>query len=452
MAKTNTSTGGRAATTGIIPGKWALSVGKPSIPAPPGFNWTPLSEIARLESGHTPSRRNPEYWDGNVPWIGIRDATGNHGRTITSTLQTITQAGLDNSSARLLPAGTVCLSRTASVGYVVTMGAPMATSQDFINWVCGPKLSPRYLHYILVMEQDSVRRFAHGTTHQTVYYPEAKAFHVCIPNREEQNRIASMLGALDDKIAVNERITATADELARTHFRAGFSLALDYVTDGTSLPPEWAVSTIGDSATTVETGIRPKGGVAQYTSGTPSIGAESIIGLGKFDFTKTKFVPENFFADMRRGIIQDLDILVYKDGGKPGDFKPHVTLFGKGFPFSKMCINEHVYRVRMASSVGQEFGYYWLSSVPVMAEMRRRGTGAAIPGMNSSAFKSIPLVVPPSDKLASFTDAAAPLVDRALMAAVESRTLATLRDTLLPQLMSGRLRVKDAEKIVEDNT
>lgn len=292
MAKTNTSTGGRAATTGIIPGKWALSVGKPSIPAPPGFNWTPLSEIARLESGHTPSRRNPEYWDGNVPWIGIRDATGNHGRTITSTLQTITQAGLDNSSARLLPAGTVCLSRTASVGYVVTMGAPMATSQDFINWVCGPKLSPRYLHYILVMEQDSVRRFAHGTTHQTVYYPEAKAFHVCIPNREEQNRIASMLGALDDKIAVNERITATADELARTHFRAGFSLALDYVTDGTSLPPEWAVSTIGDSATTVETGIRPKGVWLSTRPALQASGPKVSLGLGNSTSPKQNLYPK----------------------------------------------------------------------------------------------------------------------------------------------------------------
>lgn len=214
MARTNTSTGGRAATTGIIPGRWALSVGKPNTPTPSGFIWTPLSEIARLESGHTPSRRHAEYWDGAVPWIGIKDATGNHGRVITSTLQTITQAGLDNSSARLLPAGTVCLSRTASVGYVVTMGTPMATSQDFINWVCGANLSSRYLHYILVMEQDSVRRFAHGTTHQTVYYPEAKAFHVCIPSREDQDRIVAVLGALDAKIAVNDRIAATALNLS----------------------------------------------------------------------------------------------------------------------------------------------------------------------------------------------------------------------------------------------
>src|SRR5690606_15742999 len=110
--------------------------------------------------------------DGGIPWIGVRDATGNHGMTIDDTLQHTSQLGLDNSSARLLPAGTVCLSRTASVGYVVTMGVPMATSQDFVNWVCGPELDNRYLHYLLMGEQDSIKRVAYGSVHATMYYPD----------------------------------------------------------------------------------------------------------------------------------------------------------------------------------------------------------------------------------------------------------------------------------------
>lgn len=79
--------------------------------------------------------------------------------------------------------GTVCLSRTASVGYVIQMGVEMCTSQDFVNWVCGPDLNPAYLRYILMFEQESIRRFAHGTTHQTMYYPEAKALHAMMPSR-----------------------------------------------------------------------------------------------------------------------------------------------------------------------------------------------------------------------------------------------------------------------------
>ena len=152
-----TRTGGRAATTGVITGQWCLPVGDPKTAPPPGFAWRSLTDLARLESGHTPSRREPSYWEGDIPWIGVRDATGNHGRTLTRTRETVTQAGIDNSAARILPEGTVCVSRTASVGYVVVMGIPMSTSQDFVNWVCGPELDHQYLKYMFLSEQASLR-------------------------------------------------------------------------------------------------------------------------------------------------------------------------------------------------------------------------------------------------------------------------------------------------------
>ena len=145
-----THTGGRPATSGLIRGRYSLSVGMPSETAPDGWRWLPLSELARLETGHTPSRRHPDYWDGDFCWIGIKDATSNHGKTLTDTFQYISRLGLENSSARLLPKNTVCLSRTASVGYVVVMGKEMATSQDFVNWVCGEDLDYHFLKYILL--------------------------------------------------------------------------------------------------------------------------------------------------------------------------------------------------------------------------------------------------------------------------------------------------------------
>src|SRR5450759_3893579 len=216
MARRTTVTGGRAATTGVIPGRWALSVGCPETAPPTGFVWTCLADVARLESGHTPSRGDKEYWNGDIPWIGIRDATANHGRTIYSTRESITEAGVANSSARVLPPRTVCLSRTASVGYVVSMGVHMATSQDFVNWVCSQELNPKYLHYLLMAEQDSIRRFAHGTTHQTLYYPEAKALHVCIPSRGAQDGIVEVLDALDDKIGANRTKVSLSYEVLRS--------------------------------------------------------------------------------------------------------------------------------------------------------------------------------------------------------------------------------------------
>src|SRR5665213_845922 len=118
--------GGRAATVSVLPGRCIISVGNPKSVLPSGWTWALLSDLADLGTGHTPSRKHAKYWGGNIPWIGVRDAGRHHGGTINETMQHVTQLGLANSSARLLPKETVCLSRTASVGYVVVMGKPMA--------------------------------------------------------------------------------------------------------------------------------------------------------------------------------------------------------------------------------------------------------------------------------------------------------------------------------------
>jgi type I restriction enzyme S subunit len=186
-------------------GERALAVGMPKSPAPPGWKWVALTDVARLESGHTPSRNHPEYWGGEVPWLSIRDAKAHHGDAIHETIENTNALGIENSSARVLPAGTVCLSRTASVGYVVVMGRAMATSQDFVNWVCSKQLEPRFLQYLLIFEGPSLSRFSSGAVHQTIYFPEVKAFHICLPPLEDQRRIVAVLDEAFATIA-----TATA--------------------------------------------------------------------------------------------------------------------------------------------------------------------------------------------------------------------------------------------------
>ncbi|MEI6172031.1 MAG: restriction endonuclease subunit S, partial [bacterium] len=101
------------------------------------------------------------------------------------------ELGIANSSARILPAGTVVLSRTASVGFVAMMGRPMATSQDFVNWVCGPDLDPTFLMYLLRTSREYIRQLSSGAIHKTVYFPTVKAFAVCVPEAAEQRRIAA---------------------------------------------------------------------------------------------------------------------------------------------------------------------------------------------------------------------------------------------------------------------
>ena len=114
---------------------------------------------------------------------------------IEDTGEKTNELGIENSSARVLPENTVCLSRTASVGYVVVMGRPMATSQDFVNWVCSKQLDHDFLKYLLIAEDEDLLRFASGSVHQTIYFPEVKAFYICHPPLAEQQRIVGVLDA-----------------------------------------------------------------------------------------------------------------------------------------------------------------------------------------------------------------------------------------------------------------
>lgn len=205
------SRGGREATETVIPGVAALSVNIPDRGPPVGWSWVPLRRIARQETGHTPSRKHPEYWGGDIPWIGIRDAADHHGGIINDTAQHPTQLGIDNSSARVLPADTICLSRTASVGYIVRMGRPMATSQDFVTWTCSEALDPDYLLYALLAEGDEIRRFGKGSTHTTIYFPEVRALHICLAPLEEQREIVRRVKAA---LAWAENIRSEAERAA----------------------------------------------------------------------------------------------------------------------------------------------------------------------------------------------------------------------------------------------
>jgi type I restriction enzyme S subunit len=208
--------GGRV-TDIVMPGNAAIALNDPATPLPDGWRWVPLLRLARQETGHTPRRSRADYWGGDIDWLGIKDARDHHGTVVNATSRRITAAGLAGSSARILPARTVCLSRTASVGYVTILGRPMATSQDFVTWTCGPALSPEYLMYALMAEGKGIRRFGRGSTHSTIYFPELRAFTIALPPLAEQRliieKIKRVLLRADELIANARKASLLADTL-----------------------------------------------------------------------------------------------------------------------------------------------------------------------------------------------------------------------------------------------
>lgn len=191
-----------------------------------GDGWVALTQVARLESGHTPSRKRPEWWGGDVPWMALPDIRALDGTTAEATAETTNDLGLANSSARLLPAGTVVLSRTASVGFVAVMGKPMATSQDFVNWVPGAKLRSWYLAYALINARDYLRRLSSGAVHKTIYMPTLKTLHIRLPSVDEQDqmieRIQSAHALADETRASIKEQSTVLDALPASLLNAAF--------------------------------------------------------------------------------------------------------------------------------------------------------------------------------------------------------------------------------------
>lgn len=180
-----------------------------------------LTSVAKLESGHTPDRKEPDYWNGDIPWISLQDATALGKLTISETAETIGEQGLANSSARLLPARTVVFQRTANVGLCSVMEREMCTSQHFANWVCGPKLWPEYLQQVFRHMQREWQRLVAGSVLPDIYMPTFKRLQILLPPIAEQKRIAEVGASFDLRIEAEQR---KLDEL--TNVRAALAQEL----------------------------------------------------------------------------------------------------------------------------------------------------------------------------------------------------------------------------------
>ena len=135
--------------------------------------------------------------------------------------------GIENSSARLLPMGTVCFSRDISVGYVTLMGRSMATTQHFANWICGDTLLPKYLMYAFMASRNHLLKSGQGSTVKTIYMPALKELRILLPPLAEQAKIVrrvdqlfAIADQLEAKVATaKQRIDALTQSLLAKAFR-----------------------------------------------------------------------------------------------------------------------------------------------------------------------------------------------------------------------------------------
>jgi type I restriction enzyme S subunit len=196
---------------------------------PKGWKNLFLDHVAQRKSGHTPDKKKPSYWNGGVKWVSLADSCRLDRGLIHNTDKEITEEGIKHSSAVLLPAGTVVLSRDAGVGKSAVLATPMAVSQHFIAWNCSESeaLHNWYLYYWLQASKPKFERVANGSAIKTIGLPFFRKLKMQAPHMVEQRHIAEMLAAWGQVIATTERLLTNSYKQKQALMRELLSQCID---------------------------------------------------------------------------------------------------------------------------------------------------------------------------------------------------------------------------------
>lgn len=198
-----------------------------------------LEEVAQVLGGGTPSRNEESYFGGGIAWATPTDITALNSLYISKTKETITDAGLQNSSTKLMPPGAVLLTSRATIGFTAVAEVPICTNQGFVNFICGPELVPEYLAYWLRTQKAKMIQHAGGTTFKEIGRGALKKFEIPVPAIPEQHRIVDLLSRADGIVRLRREAEKKAAELIPALF-------LDMFGDPSTNPKGWLVEPLSD--------------------------------------------------------------------------------------------------------------------------------------------------------------------------------------------------------------
>jgi type I restriction enzyme S subunit len=410
-----------------------------------GSDWRTfkVSEFADVIGGGTPKTKVAEYWNGSIPWLTPKDLSNHSGRYISKGERNISKKGLSNSSARLLPPKTVLLTSRAPVGYLAIAKNELTTNQGFRSLLVKDGFSPEFIYYLLFNNVDYLKRHASGSTFQELSGGTLKELEFEIPEKiSEQRAIAHILGSLDDKIELNRRMNQTLEATARAIFKSWF-VDFDPVrakAEGrpTGLPDDIA-ALFPDSFEDSELGEIPKEWEVSR------LGNIADVNWGDTSVTKKSYIEEGFLAYSAKG---------------PDGFLPYHDYDRTGVVVSAIGANSgHTWLARGKWSCIKNTIRFWSIDESISTEYLYHATfgkhnwplrGSAQPFISQGDARSIKVLSPSNDLAKVFGDFVRPFYEKAVENTDEAHTLASLRDTLLPKLISGEMRVLDAEKFVEE--
>lgn len=422
-----------------------------------------LSELLTLIGGGTPKTTNPSYWGGNIPWLSVVDFN-NDNRYVYTTEKTITEEGVENSSTKILPKGALILSARGTVGALAQLAVPMAFNQSCYGIIAKEQTTNDFLYYLLKTVVADLQSKGHGSVFNTITRDTFDTIEISLPPLEEQKRIAEVLGAFDDKIELLQKQNKTLEDMAKALFKSWFvdfdvvrakqkglpkaDIVREYhLTEELydlfpssfadsplgPIPSGWEVVKISDVARVVGGGTPSTKQTKFFSASGTAIAwltpkdlsgyQYKYIDHGQTDITQeglthssAQLMPTNSIVFSSRAPIGYIAISLGEIATNQG-FKSLVPLerHWTEFLYQYLCYNRYI--------------------------IEGLGTGSTFKEVSGSVMKNISLCFPSSEILKAFEQETEIINSKQKIIMKEIQTLTELRDTLLPRLISGKIRV-----------
>jgi type I restriction enzyme S subunit len=389
---------------------------------PEGWRETTLGEVVDIIGGGTPKTSISDYWQGKIPWLSVVDFNDDF-RWVNSTEKTITDKGLNNSSTKLLNKGDLIISARGTVGALAQLKKDMAFNQSCYGIKSIKNTSYEdFLYYLTKYSLRQISSKTHGAVFDTITKQTFDDINIFFPPLQEQKAIANILSSLDTKIELLKEQNETLEQMAQGVFREWF---VDGVDDG------WDIVKITDLFEVRDgTHDSPK----QKEEGFPLITSKHLQNF-KLDIDSAYLISEEDYVGInKRSLVEKNDILfsmigtiglIYIEQSKEINYAiKNVALFK-----TSQNINWCFYT------------YLWMSGSNGKLFITEYTSGSTQQYISLTNLRNITFTKPPIDILQSFNNIISPLFEKIKNNTNQIQTLQKTRDTLLPKLMSGEIRV-----------
>jgi len=377
-----------------------------------------LKDIGYVITGKTPSKNNPEDWGDDMPFVTPSDYK-NYRKKAASSERYLSSDGIERLNNKVLPVQSVMVTCIGSdMGKVAMNILPVITNQQINSIIPNSVLvDNNFLYYYLVSMYDTLRMYGgDGTAVPIVNKGDFENLVIRIPTLLEQKAIAAVLSSLDDKIDLLHRQNKTLEALAEILFHQWF---IEEAQD------DWGEGVIPDEFD-FTMGLSPPG-ISYNEDG---IGTPLFQGNADFEFRFPKY--RVYTTDPKR-FAEKYDTLI----------SVRAPVGAQNMAREKCCIGRGVAAFRYRQkNVFFTYTYFKLKSL--MNEIQQYNeTGTVFGSITKADFDKFEVIIPPYSLVENFQDSVKPIDDKIITNSYQIRTLQKLRDSLLPKLMSGNVRIKN---------